>query len=797
MKHRHKILAILPLLLFVCSLGMQAQVTYVWKKKGGYMALVRKEKKHKDVLLTQFKYSAKCKESIYKGKPARQFSSYDGKHFVCIVKSDDGYGMLDEKGYEVVACQFASLEIKNKYMGEKSDYKGQIWVTGHNGKVGMSKCSFDKKSGFFYVNGIYKNGAFSFAEKDVCVYDKIVPLERDLRIECNHETDEFKIQRSDAYQDYIAYQNGKCGIIDTDKLWVPCRYDESSFNRIDFWDGNEDTYHKYFRHRIHANTNMYEIMVRGDSSVLYHINGEEEVFKAKGKCFPFKRIYNRDHHFYITKADPHITDGKEHEDLWTYDLTNGMAIHGNVLQNMRLLPSDRSGIYLTGHDEEDYPVTLYNAKAGRPMLGGKSYKAIKPLAGHTGFYVFSGETESKEGFITRDGSEVVLLDSAEMLPTIAETVESVGTTDILRYKGGYGLYDRNTRATLACNLDTIYSVGKTYSQSEAMFTDLFVVKHGDFIGLADSHGMFLPPLYTSILQCGPDSIRLGMDKWFYRSFHFMHRSDRFGKKIYEITVRRDKDDNFFVSADNLTTLLDCYKEKETDHEDWLHNVSIVGSLTELGMWISDPAVCGLAHYRYAMILADMQKYESAIEHCRKAVEEYGMQQWSDQLATLKQAKKEYDLYQQRQQQLRAEEIARQKQQRMEAWATFFQQLASTTQQIAQTVSNLKSKKHSTASTYRRQSAGNGTRGTQTTARTTASQRKPGNSMIMTGNRNRDQRSYDKYALLIQKMYYGTYRYDAAEVKRYQATMREMRTNWEKRGLSFFKSEWEDKVFNKK
>lgn len=174
-----------------------------------------------------------------------------------------------------------------------------------------------------------------------------------------------------------------------------------------------------------------------------------------------------------------------------------------------------------------------------------------------------------------------------------------------------------------------------------------------------------------------------------------------------------------------------------------------------------------------------------------------MQQWSDQLAALKQAKKEYDLYQQRQQQLRAEEIARQKQQRMEAWATFFQQLASATQQIAQTVSNLKSKNPSTASTYRHQSAGNGTQGTQTTARTTASQRKPSNSMIMTGNRNRDQRSYDKYALLIQKMYYGTYRYDAAEVKRYQATMREMRTNWEKRGLSFFKSEWEDKVFTKK
>lgn len=271
---------------FVSAFDNVTEVTYYWKTQNGKKALAKKEvskdkAKCSDVVLTPFKYDVnyggKGKFRIYNdrwklhkeyGKRDRDYFfdnysilnkevEFSGKNIIhysihFAVKTDDGYGFIDEKGSEIIPCKYSKWSLLTMQVLRK---KGVLFFLDSFDDTGL--WYDDNYRCHTYIQLTTNDGKWQcmvfdslYRESDEYDYDETKPFSHYWEYEFGWSDKSFRInsniERNQAFSEYtakskfnpvnryIAIRKGnKWGIFDLNrshlKERVPCKYDESSF----------------------------------------------------------------------------------------------------------------------------------------------------------------------------------------------------------------------------------------------------------------------------------------------------------------------------------------------------------------------------------------------------------------------------------------------------------------------------------------------------------------------------------------------------------------------------------------
>lgn len=263
------------------QLDDRTTVVYYWKVKSGKKALARKViSKQKwqcsDKVLTPYKYDAK-----YGGKEAFKYSPYTNKykkknrkyffdHYSIVskgigfldytplnlyvffaVKTDDGYGFLDDTGNEVVPCNYAEWSFltpdyiykKNSdvsifpptlYRSEVYDEDTKYYSTYWNYRLSIVYTYIQMRSKEGKWQSFYFSSTGKVKKSAQYDYDEVVPFAGywDSYKSIKWRTKYSDISNDEFINNYMATRKGNSwGIysLDATREYVPCKFDKSSF----------------------------------------------------------------------------------------------------------------------------------------------------------------------------------------------------------------------------------------------------------------------------------------------------------------------------------------------------------------------------------------------------------------------------------------------------------------------------------------------------------------------------------------------------------------------------------------
>lgn len=568
-----------------------------WKIKGNMQALVKKEKGKGKQVLTPFKYIAnkdnkgKYIKGVGKMMSCKRFNG--SKRFLIPVKGPNGWGLIDCDGHEVLACQFNDIHISLPEDFYKNDYQQALLkVKDEKGMWGMALIT------------CLNNGKYSITTHDnkplnpsSCIYDKVEMVYKQYVLKKDFGTSEVDVDGIMC----VLYKNKKCALYIDGKPLTPCIYDIGSVVSNEKWLLSNNTDLMKMPKLITCikgkdwKDNTYVMKCGGK---LHFISRGQTTKTHEGICkdgtvLPKFSLYESGQNAYVMwdSGMSVTTNDKTNVGYQSFDIANRRILWGQVDNApFKTIKADGNDVALLKWGDT---FSLINLKSGRELLNKHYSQKIQTYSDGSGFISLSYNNATLASFITRGGYHMVLLDSPNQLVKVAETVRSVGKFDILRHAGGYGLHCHATGKTLACNLDTVYEVGKA-------FAGLFVIKRNQYYGLADRNGIVLPPIFYTIVPRADSVVAI---------------SKGWGLE-YEKYVRKTAEGTYCISSDNSQTLLYA----QTDITDSNKEYDMFCNLQAMANWVEDEPLKALSYYVHGMRLEINKQYLMAVNSYTKALE---------------------------------------------------------------------------------------------------------------------------------------------------------------------------------
>lgn len=434
--------------------------------------------------------------------------------------------------------------------------------------------------------------------------------------------------------------------------------------------------------------------------------------------------------------------------------------------------------------------------------------SISPIPDSNGFLSVSlrGDALPRAAFVTRDNSEAVILNSMENMSSLSNNKTQFGSTQIINYRGSVGLYDSISGFALPCSFDSIVPLAQKVDSIPDVIGGLFLAYKKKEFGLvgpsasimgvvfngikrtADGKGVELtakvynsPDNYSMKIST-PDGQNLSFDDNIDTLFHYLFK------------MAKKEDIKYTHSIDYLLHGLFEFAAK-------INRSELIPRIYESGAIIAANAAVSLSNERNAIEMLDKAEvlYEMAvcnsetqlidldIPGIRKSVIENFRQQEI--------ARAEAEAARQRELERQAQIREVQLQQRAQAWT----QLANALAQVGQSLNNAvitynasktskRQVQHRYTPTVSRQQNTTTNHAPATTYTSTSSKTK---RTANYNNRTMLEIAYETTKGIVMKYYYGQYTWNLNEVRKQQASMRDIRANAKKQGFTIYKSDFED------
>ncbi|MBR4297640.1 MAG: hypothetical protein IKT82_05580, partial [Bacteroidaceae bacterium] len=551
------------LLLFMAT-DVLADV-FKWKKKGDKMALFRKPYKEKWVQETDYIYDAKYTPSISpsdKKKP-----QWFGYLFGYIqVKTEQGIGIIDEYGREVIPCNYSSLSFEPtcpRYMFLGKNNKGKMnlyyfndYTEGYKTKVKVLKLegeydkitNFQEAECFRLVNDgkigkvVWNREEEQFDWLIPCEYTKL-EIDSTLVLDLRKKDPKWESREFWRYNEFFG-KDDKYGWFGPNYIAIPAKYDSTSFT-IKQYSG-EPTGKKRFLTKVNyidhnGKGAVYYIMQRDGMRCVLDRDGRE-IFTHKlrrgGDC-GFDFMLNGVGDVYYISAD---------DEKMFFRL-----LHDSVQVNCRggLLPKypfdvmpDKKHTYWLMENEVG-AVGLYNSKTDQMILPAE-YKAIElPDQLSEVFTVTDKNGVARRAFITHDGASVVQFNNVNDLLKMSKVVKKVGKYQILKYKDAYGIYNTVTKAATALNYTTVKTLGEMKADVNPAFKNFLLTTRGTKKGLV-SNDYFFNAMFDQVILTD-SAVAVTFKDWYH---------------IYE----SDSGTRFNVKPQNLPNFIQYLKVRSNGKE---------------------------------------------------------------------------------------------------------------------------------------------------------------------------------------------------------------------------------------
>lgn len=510
MKH-WKILTLVGLLLFMAADVQAYAYDIKWKKKGSKMALFYKpNRESKWIQGTDYIYDAQYTPSIRpsdKKKPQYIGLSY----FFIQVKTEQGIGIIDMYGREVVPCNYSSVSIElispgHVFLGKNDKGKQNLfhfhkYYEGYTEKVKVTKLegeydkitNFQAKESFRLVND-GKIGKVVWNKKDEqfdwlipCEYTKL-EIDSTLNLDLREKDPKWESYEFGSTKEILG-KDGKYGYFDYDYIAIPAKYDSTSFT-IKQYSGESAGKNKfltkvnYIDHN--GKDNLYYVMQRDGMRCILD-NNYREIFAHKlrrGEDRGFDFALSGLGDIYYISADDEKMFFRLLDDSIQVNCRGGLAPR----HPFDVMPDKKHTYWLM--ENEEGALGLYNSKTDQMILPAE-YKAIElPDQLNEVFTVTDKNGVARHAFITHDGTAVVQFNNVNDLLKMSKVVKKVGKYQILKYKDAYGIYNTATKASTALNYTTVKTLGEVKPDVNSAFKNFLLITRGTKKGLVSNDYFF-------------------------------------------------------------------------------------------------------------------------------------------------------------------------------------------------------------------------------------------------------------------------------------------------------------------
>lgn len=504
---------------------------YIWKRKKGKIALYCKPDKGKGYFLTDYSYDD---NSIsYWGKKKEKLNLISHTTKIVPVYKNSLQGILSVGGAEVIPCQYRSV-LCYKYwhadgeyfiVATKPDQKKELYHINREYKVSRLVGNYDNielsKYGYGYSNKIElkdgsKIGIIEWSPSKE-YFKPLLPCEyTEFKIDSVMVYDlRNKNPKWSAQKNYshwrLMEKNGKYGVFYSDKFIVPAEYDLESFVAQE-WTGRKGTKAKYLTKVMYTDHQKKdaEYLILQKDSVRYILDNKcKKVFshQLRKKGFQgFDFIMSGLGDIYYISSD---------NEKWFYRiLDDGIQAncHGDLAarHQFEVMHDTRNRYWLM--ENEKGQLGLYNSKIDKMILPAEYISIDLPKTLKEWFKVTDADGVKYNAYITHDGEEVVLCKDTKELLKKAKIVKSAGKYDILEYKGGYGLYDKENKGVMPINSSSIKTLGEVYPNAAPQFKDFLITSRNGKVGLVSNKYLFTN-IYDGI-SVSDTSITLTFSDWY-------------------------------------------------------------------------------------------------------------------------------------------------------------------------------------------------------------------------------------------------------------------------------------------
>lgn len=785
-----------------------------WKKKGGKMALFSEAKKTPKTQITDYIFDTDCKESFGKGNLVNpnfieksgvpRYSYEQQKHYVgihgnVVVKINGLYNLLNfdtwrenNKWKLVFSEGFDSWEVgaianRTTSDGESNYLHNYVYVTRPDSPL----------KGLLDVDHFLGSRQGDKYVLD-CEYDDIILAD----IGYTHNNEELLIYSYDKVPSFITRKGKYWGAVERAYSVWSAKYDLKSFTHTEQIpvDKRQDLKTPYLI-RKHAGLLLAE---RNDSTFVANSEGREMNVLCSPDTLP---KYNE-------QIIPQFHGDYSPNRMKVFDAPDNMAAHiypyfiphkGSTydIKPFHPFPSDS---ILTFILSGDYGAKLYNVKIDKELISNAT--SISPIPDSNGFLSVSlrGDALPRAAFVTRDNSEAVILNSMENMSSLSNNKTQFGSTQIINYRGSVGLYDSISGFALPCSFDSIVPLAQKVDSIPDVIGGLFLAYKKKEFGLVGPSASIMGVVFNGIKRTA-DGKGVELTAKVYNS------PDNYSMKISTPDGQNlSFDDNIDTLFQNLFKMAKKEDIKYTHSIDYLlhglfefaakiNRSELIPRIYESGAIIAANAAVSLSNERNAIEMLDKAEvlYEMAvcnsetqlidldIPGIRKSVIENFRQQEI--------ARAEAEAARQRELERQAQIREVQLQQRAQAWT----QLANALAQVGQSLNNAvitynasktskRQVQHRYTPTVSRQQNTTTNHAPATTYTSTSSKTK---RTANYNNRTMLEIAYETAKGIVMKYYYGQYTWNLNEVRKQQASMRDIRANAKKQGFTIYKSDFED------
>lgn len=501
----------LPILVLILFLGAADAHSheYIWKRKKGKIALYCKPDKGKGYFLTDYSYDD---NSIsYWGKKKDKLYLISNITKIVPVYKNSQLGILSAGGAEVIPCVYRSIQWYRYWHADgeyfivatKSDGKKELYHINKQYTVSRLIGNFDSiglsKYGYGYSNKIdLKNegkiGIVEWLSSKGC-FNSVLPC----------EYTEFKLDSTMVYDlrnknpKWTALKNnsdwmllekdGKYGIFHSYRFIVPVEYDLESFVAQE-WTGRKGTKAKYLTKVMYTdrqNKNAEYLILQKDSMRYILDNKHKEVFSH-----PLRKKGFQGFDFMMSGLGDILYISSDNE-KWFYRILED-SIQANCRGDLaakhqfEVMHDTRNRYWLM--ENGNGLLGLYNSKTDKMILPAEYISIDLPKTLKEWFTVTHMNGSRFNAYITHDGEEVVLCKKPEELLKKATVVKTAGKYDILEYRGGYGIYDKENKEVMPINSSSIRTLGEVYPNAAPQFRDFLVTSRNGKVGLVSNKHLF-------------------------------------------------------------------------------------------------------------------------------------------------------------------------------------------------------------------------------------------------------------------------------------------------------------------
>ncbi len=538
---KNKFFLTLIVFLFCLSIPINA-VDYRWKKKKDKMALVKKKKGEKTVILTDFIYDAKYEGSRFSWKKKEPWYliwnyNYRDKDSekVFRVRRDGKIGLLDSYGKEILPCEYDDIKDTRWYENED-----------RNGNKVSYHSIYKKSEGWGIVKITLSADAMPKAEITTpCQYNNIEYVWGYYYFSTDRFLEGENVEIGSDY-DFVNGKYTKIG----EKV-VTKYYSKPYFLLLerDRWRGLNATYDRDLKDDYWEKSSGKKQYVRVSRSKgnkkyygLLDVVNNTELIPTDcsdlylGHAHHMKKDYSQNF-YYITHGSEHIYCVEKDTTLALYSNTqsgnkiyeskfkvNSVSIRADKRTLLLNISGDRNREYLCLGNKLVIPheidgefnallsdemnvfkikgnkLGLYNAKLQKQLLPKGTYWFIFADQARSGwFYLKDTADVYYQAFMPTNRDTVIIFkDKAELLD-ICHAEDYGHNNSLLQYGNDYGFYFGDTDFILPCSYDSIRPSRQVLPALSEDFEGVYLTYKNSRVGLIAKNGVVAPPIFQTIL----------------------------------------------------------------------------------------------------------------------------------------------------------------------------------------------------------------------------------------------------------------------------------------------------------